>query len=686
MPQPQSNQEGSIESGPDNPSMVSVVVLGSPLTTPDASFKPCSVAYNISNSHLHDVVREAKSADIENFLNNSVDPCENFYHFVCGSFNGLKSSLYEKSAQHRLKTEMDKEIIAILSKDEASDMEVDLKIKHFFQSCLNVKADFKAYQGKLLDIVAEFGEMPALEGHKWNESNFDWVKTVAEISFKYDISLIMAYKMKYHGEKTNLRLLTPPFGLGARSLYFEKEHQKGRATYQEHIAFHLRKFLGLEANHSEEIAKELFDFETALVNATERRRGRLLNMQAMEEKYQHLLQVENFLNISLGFIPEGDIYDALDYIPERLQAVLENTSKRTMANFVFYNLLKHFMVDPSYAHESCLPKTHKYFSKNIRVIHNGKYLTKEVEESIQAMWHSIKSMFLKDLEAGKHNWLEKNAQKFALEKLEAMNLEIRSFRNTDFTEDLKSLNVNANDFIDNLKAILEMNALLSRQDGNHGAYDANFYRTFYPIYYPWENKIIVPASLLKPNFMWSQYYPMALRFGTLGIFIAHQLIHGFDEDGHSYDKHGNELKWWNNATIARYNTSANCFAQQYAQYNYQGEALPVLSSQQENIADNGALGLAYRAYLQWLESCSVQESQESLPNLDYNNRQLFFIAYGQTRCSTSLDFFDDYATTENTVPDDFRVIVPLTNFAEFANQFRCQIGSSMNPLKKCEMF
>ncbi|XP_075161666.1 membrane metallo-endopeptidase-like 1 [Haematobia irritans] len=659
----------------------------------EISVKSCAyIQRQHHNLHYRNVVREAKSDDIQNYLNITAEPCENFYNFVCGNYDGLKTPIQDRSPHHRLKTEMDKEIITLLSNDDPSDMEVDKKIKYFFQSCLNVKFDFEKYKQKLRQIIEEFGQMPALvkeEEDQWNESKFDWIKLIGEISFKYDIKLIIGLRLRYksnENDKATIQLVTPQFALGSRAMYFDDANHKGRETYLEHISLNLRKYLDIMADKAKQLAQDIFDFESALLNATEKSKGISTTIEEMERKFNHLFDVRKFLNLTLGFIPNSNIYDFLDYVPERLQEVFQKTPPKTIANYIFYILLKEFMIDPLYLHETCLPKTHKYFAKNIRVIHNRKYLTADVKDSIEDIWQLIKSNFKRDLISGKHSWLDRESQKEASEKLDDMAIDIRSLKNIDFTEDLKTLKVDREDFINNLKSIHQLNALQNRHLKNHPIYDNSFYRIYYPSYNPLENKILIPASLFKPNFLWSEFYPMALHFATLGVFIAHQLIHGFDEDGHSYDKFGKISKWWSNTTLTNYNNRAKCFSQQYPLYSYLEEPLVESSSQLENIADNGAISLAYKAYLQWLEMCSLQETLESLPNLAYSNKQLFFIAYGQTRCSTSLDFFDDYAMADNTVSDDFRINVPLMNYGEFAHQFLCPAGSSMNPEKKCKMF
>ena len=73
--------------------------------------------------------------------------------------------------------------------------------------------------------------------------------------------------------------------------------------------------------------------------------------------------------------------------------------------------------------------------------------------------------------------------------------------------------------------------------------------------------------------------------------IGHEITHGFDDKGRQFDKHGNLKQWWNNATINRFRSQAQCIVDQYSAYKLPGIDLPINGkmTQGENIADNGGL-------------------------------------------------------------------------------------------------
>ena len=46
----------------------------------------------------------------------------------------------------------------------------------------------------------------------------------------------------------------------------------------------------------------------------------------------------------------------------------------------------------------------------------------------------------------------------------------------------------------------------------------------------------------------------------------------------------------------------------------------------------------------------------------------------------------DRIITGDHSPGEFRVIGPLSNREEFAKDFKCPLGSKMNPVKKCQVW
>jgi putative endopeptidase len=112
-------------------------------------------------------------------------------------------------------------------------------------------------------------------------------------------------------------------------------------------------------------------------------------------------------------------------------------------------------------------------------------------------------------------------------------------------------------------------------------------------YMPTTNEICFPAAILQPPF----YNPNAddaVNYGAIGVVIAHEMTHGFDDQGSQFDKVGNMNDWWTKEDRAAFEKKTNVLVEQFNAI----EILPGLFadgkySLGENIADQGGLRLAF---------------------------------------------------------------------------------------------
>lgn len=109
-----------------------------------------------------------------------------------------------------------------------------------------------------------------------------------------------------------------------------------------------------------------------------------------------------------------------------------------------------------------------------------------------------------------------------------------------------------------------------------------------------------------------------------------------------------------------------------------------ISTQGENIADNGGVKEAYIAYQKWVQK---NGAEGKLPGLKYTQQQLFWISAAQTWCAVSRPLYNKVKITTGVhSPNQFRVAGPISNMRDFAFDFNCPEGTKMNPPKKCEVW
>ena len=151
---------------------------------------------------------------------------------------------------------------------------------------------------------------------------------------------------------------------------------------------------------------------------------------------------------------------------------------------------------------------------------------------------------------------------------------------------------------------------------------------------------------------------------------------------------GNLVNWWDPETRQKYDERAQCIIDQYSNYTVQvgPELLNIngINTQGENIADNGGIKEALRAYLSLVSRLGPEPT---LPALPFTQRQLFWLSGASKWCTVSRP-----ESTKNSVltgvhsPPQFRVIGPFSNMPEFSEDWNCPLGTPMNPVRKCTVW
>jgi putative endopeptidase len=110
-------------------------------------------------------------------------------------------------------------------------------------------------------------------------------------------------------------------------------------------------------------------------------------------------------------------------------------------------------------------------------------------------------------------------------------------------------------------------------------------------YYPEENRILLPAGILNPPF----YDPSksdVWNYGAIGATVGHEICHGFDAEGRTYDEKGDKRDWWSSRNAAEFKKRAHAEVRLYETVDYRGSEVDGQLTLVENIADLGGLEFA----------------------------------------------------------------------------------------------
>jgi putative endopeptidase len=191
-------------------------------------------------------------------------------------------------------------------------------------------------------------------------------------------------------------------------------------------------------------------------------------------------------------------------------------------------------------------------------------------------------------------------------------------------------------------------------------------------YSPTENSMLFSAGFLQAPFF-DRNADAASNFGAIGIVIAHEFSHGFDDQGRKFDANGQLRDWWQPEDAKKFDAITRKLVTQFSLY----EPLPGLRvngelTLGENISDLAGATIAHRAFN---NSLAGQPS----PIIDgLTGSQRFFLSYAySSRNKMREEKLRQYILTDNHAPWDLRVNGTIRNMPEFHNAFGTAAGDKL---------
>ena len=260
-------------------------------------------------------------------------------------------------------------------------------------------------------------------------------------------------------------------------------------------------------------------------------------------------------------------------------------------------------------------------SEAVGQIYVAKYFPESEKARVEGMVSNIQQAFSKHIEA--LDWMSDETKAKAQEKLAAFTVKI-GYPNkwkdySTLTVDPKKSyweNVVAANRWYTADSMSEVGKPVDREKWLMPPQMVNAY------YMPTTNEICFPAAILQPPF----YNPEAddaVNYGAIGVVIAHEMTHGFDDQGSQFDKYGNMNDWWTAEDRAAFEKKTDVLVKQFDAI----EILPGLFadgkfSLGENIADQGGLRLAFTGLTEFAWANGRPEDIDG-----FTGEQRFYIGY-----------------------------------------------------------
>nr|CAH8838749.1 unnamed protein product [Trichobilharzia regenti] len=204
-------------------------------------------------------------------------------------------------------------------------------------------------------------------------------------------------------------------------------------------------------------------------------------------------------------------------------------------------------------------------------------------------------------------------------------------------------------------------------------------------YSPTENRIYINGAILNLP-IYNDNQTIYEKYGGLGWYIAHELLHAIDTSGILVDENGSQRPYSTShnefLTILK---QTECLRKQYKNYNYTSEKSATIGSQDEILSDNGGLRIAYKT-LQRLTRNFTNGADENT-NSSLASEQSFFHNFAQIFCEKyNSEGLIEHMTDADHVLGHYRLVGTLSNSENFARAYNCPVDSPMNPSVKCHVW
>ncbi|MCL5802525.1 MAG: M13 family metallopeptidase [Candidatus Thermoplasmatota archaeon] len=333
-------------------------------------------------------------------------------------------------------------------------------------------------------------------------------------------------------------------------------------------------------------------------------------------------------------------------------------------NFDFFHRKLFGQKDPEKRWKTAVSVIDSHMGEALGKIYVEEEFGEEPREKMNEMIEDIKEVFMDRL--SHIDWMSEATKEKAIEKFKKFRAKIGYPKKFI---DYSPVRIEARDYLGNIlrcnefefkRHIERVNKPVDRDLWEMTPPTVNAY------FSPTENEIVFPAGILQPPFFDSEMDD-AVNYGATGGTIAHEITHGFDDEGRKFDADGNIKEWWTEEDEKAFMERAKQVVDLYGSQ----EALPGLHvngelTLGENIADLGGVSIAYEALQRKLKK--HPEKRVMVDNLTPEQR--FFLGWAQGwRMNIKDQTLRWQVSNDPHSPDKYRAELPVYAHEDFEKVF-----------------
>ncbi|MBV9085393.1 MAG: M13 family metallopeptidase [Acidobacteriaceae bacterium] len=653
-------------------------------------------------------VQSAGGLDLK-AIDNSVDPCDDFYEYACGTWMKNNPIPADESSWGRFNELYDRNqaILRDILEDSARHQNasaIDQKIGGFYQSCMN---EALIEQRGTTPLRPELDRISQIRTRE---------QLLDEVARLHQRQVGVFFSFNSMPDPKNARMMIADvdqggLGLPERDYYFRTDAQSVelRKKYVSHIA-KLFQLIGVAEPDAAKKANSVMSLETDLAKAsldiTTRRDPQKLVHEMSSSDLEQLSPNFNFEQFFTAVTAPHFTMLNVD-VPEFVKTFSQMTATRSMDDLKDYlvwhylnagaRLLPKAFVDENFDFygrtlsgakelkprwKRCVAATDDELGEALGRKFVEKTFGEQGKQRTLAMVHEIEAQMGKDIQS--LSWMSPETKKQALVKLDAVANKIGY---PEKWRDYSTVNIVNDDYFGNWFRANEFESKRER-DKIGKPVDRTEWQMSPPTvnayYNPTENNINFPAGILQPPF-YSNKASDAVNYGSIGVVIGHELTHGFDDAGRQFDAEGNLKDWWQKTDAEQFQKLADCFVNEYSKFTAApGVQVNGRLTLGENTADNGGIRLAYLALLDDLAKKGLSSTEKTG---EYTPEQQFFLGFAQVWCENMRpEEARQLALGDPHAPGRFRVDGVVPNMPQFSRAFGCKLGEKMYAAQGCRVW